>query len=304
MTRPGCAGPFQPKARTVTHLPLTIFGGYLGAGKTTLINRLLAEDHGLRLMVIVNDFRAINIDAALIESAEEDMIALSNGCVCCTISDDLTEALSRAAERSPRPDHLIVEASGIADPAAIAAAARAVPDLGYGGIVTLIDGLNIGARLDDPLTAPQISQQIRAADMLLLTKTDAIPAELNRRLTDLGGRAPTHPGDAPLSQLLFDIIPLPRSPGPVPHPAYTRWHHASDTILDRAALGDKLASRPDGLYRLKGLIRTNDGGYQVHAVGQHVQARRTPTDRTTLVALGPADRISPDDIERWWSHTP
>ena len=71
-------------------LPLTIISGYLGAGKTSLINRLLAEDHGLNLMVIVNDFGSINIDADLIEVEQNNLIALSNGCVCCTIADDLT----------------------------------------------------------------------------------------------------------------------------------------------------------------------------------------------------------------------
>lgn len=282
-------------------MPLTIIGGYLGAGKTTLINRLLAEDHGLNLMVIVNDFGAINIDAALIDTAQDDLIALSNGCVCCTMADDLTQALSAATDRTPRPDHLIIEASGIADPAAIAITARAVPDLGYGGILTLVDALNIDAQLNDPLIAPQITQQISSADMIFVTKTDSISPDLAARLSETGAPAPGLIGDAPLSDLLFDLLPLPRASGPAVHPAYTSWHHDSEMVLDRAALGEKLADRPAGLYRLKGLIRTNDGGYEVHVVGRQVQARRTPTDRTSLVALGPADRISRDEIDRWWT---
>ncbi|MDG1421802.1 MAG: GTP-binding protein, partial [Tateyamaria sp.] len=86
--------------------PLTVIGGYLGAGKTTLINRLLAENHGLRLLVLVNDFGAINIDASLIETAEDDMIALSNGCVCCTMGADLFLAIGDILDRDQLPDHL------------------------------------------------------------------------------------------------------------------------------------------------------------------------------------------------------
>ncbi|MEY8840033.1 GTP-binding protein, partial [Cribrihabitans sp. XS_ASV171] len=127
-------------------LPLTVVSGYLGAGKTTLINRLLAEDHGLRLLVMVNDFGAINIDAALIAAQGDDTIALTNGCVCCTMGADLFMALGDALDRRPRPDHLVIEASGIADPAAIANAAKAEPELSYAGIVTLVDGEN-GATL-------------------------------------------------------------------------------------------------------------------------------------------------------------
>ena len=80
-------------------LPVTIVSGYLGAGKTTLINRILGEDHQMRLMIIVNDFGAINIDAHLLASAEEDTIALTNGCVCCTLGEDLHHALDNALDR-------------------------------------------------------------------------------------------------------------------------------------------------------------------------------------------------------------
>ncbi len=284
----------------MTNLPVTILSGYLGAGKTTLINRLLAEDHGLHLMVIVNDFGAINIDTALIDARGEDSVALTNGCVCCTMGPDLSMALTQVLERNPRPDHLIIEASGIADPAAVANAVLAEPDLGYAGIVTLVDAQNIAGLLADDLVAPQVTQQITAADLVMLTKTDVPDPEMIERLTRIGARAPTAVGDAALSNLLFDIVPLPRGRSIAPHPAYASWQHDSDLVLDRAAMGDKLTSRPDGLYRLKGFIRTGDGSYEVHVVGRHVHARRAQADRTSLVALGPADRITRADIQTWW----
>lgn len=283
-------------------LPLTVISGYLGAGKTTLINRLLAEDHGLRLLVIVNDFGAINIDAALIETSDDDTIALTNGCVCCTMGADLFMALGDALDRDPRPDHLIIEASGIADPAAIANAAIAEPDLSYAGIITLVDALNTGDLLNDELIAPQVAQQITAADLVLLTKTDTMDPALVEQITGLGARAPSVPDPAaPLADLLFDILPLPRGRSASAHPAYTSWQHDSDTVIDRKVLGDKLAERPEGLYRLKGFVMTDTGAYEVHIVGRYVQAHRSTANRTTLVALGPADRISREEIEHWWA---
>ena len=282
-------------------LPLTVISGYLGAGKTTLINRLLAEDHGRRLLVLVNDFGAINIDAALIAASGDDTIALTNGCVCCTMGGDLFMALGDALDRDPRPDHLIVEASGIADPAAIANAAIAEPDLIYAGIVTLVDALNTPALLEDPLIAPQVAQQITAADLVLISKANAPDPALTARLAGLGARAPAPLTDAPLADLLLGLPPLRRGHGTAPHPAYARWQHDSAEPISRASLGDRLAARPAGLYRLKGFVLTDDGGYELHVVGRHVDARRAATDRTVLVGLGPAARITPDEIERWWS---
>ncbi|MEY8829124.1 GTP-binding protein [Sedimentitalea sp. XS_ASV28] len=281
-------------------LPLTIVSGYLGAGKTTLINRLLAEDHGMRLAVIVNDFGSINIDESLITAQGDDMIALTNGCVCCTISDDLFSALGSVLDRTDRPDHLIIEASGIADPAAIASTAIAEPELGYAGIVTLVDAQNIDSLLEDTSVAPQVVQQITAADLVLLTKSEAADAALVDRLAAIGARDPRVLDDTSLAPLLFDIPPRERGMSQHAHPAYARWKHDSDMVISRRDMGEKLANRPHGLYRLKGFVLTDDGGYEVHVVGQYVKANRARTDRTRLVALGPADRISPDDIEAWW----
>ena len=137
-------------------LPLTILSGYLGAGKTTLVNRLLRADHGLRLRVIVNDFGAINLDAAAIDSRSGQAIALTNGCICCSMQGDLFGALNAALDNDPRPDHILIEASGIADPAAIAAAALVERDIGYGGIVTLVDALNLPSLLEDDAVAAHV----------------------------------------------------------------------------------------------------------------------------------------------------
>ncbi|APE42792.1 cobalamin biosynthesis protein CobW [Sulfitobacter alexandrii] len=282
-------------------LPLTVISGYLGAGKTTLINRLLAEDHGLKLMVMVNDFGAINIDQALISRRSKDVIALTNGCVCCTMGADLFMALGDALDRRPRPDHLIIEASGIADPMAIANAAIAEPDLSYAGIVTLIDGQAIGGLLDDPLIAPQVMRQITAADLTVLTKTDALPERSAARLAAEGLQVPVGLEGVPVSELLLNLLPQPRSRPAQAHPAYATWHHESQTVIPHATLERKLAARPPGLYRLKGFCRTDRGGVEVQAVGR--QADILPAadaQATTLVGLGPAARITSGQIDDWW----
>lgn len=286
----------------MSRLPLTVIGGYLGAGKTTLINRLLAEDHGLRLLVLVNDFGAINIDAALIAAEGGDTIQLTNGCVCCTMGADLFIALGRALDRAPRPDHLLIEASGIADPASIANAAKAEPELSYAGIVTLVDALNAPALLDDARIAPQIEQQIRVADLLLVTKeTEPAPA-LTDRLTRISAPAQMAlPAEGPLAPLLFGLLPKPQWSAAVPHPAYVRWQHDSDRVIPRARLDALLAARPEGLYRLKGFVLSDEGPLAVQVVGRHAEIRPAQAERTTLVGLGLAGRIGAEQIESWWT---
>lgn len=282
-------------------LPLTIVSGYLGAGKTTLINRLLAEDHGLRLLVLVNDFGAVNLDAATIAEAGGETIALTNGCVCCSMEGDLFAALDGALNLTKRPDHIVVEASGIADPAAIAATAIAEPEIAYGGIVTLVDALNAPGLLAGAQTQAPVSQQIRAADLTLLTRADGCFDGLIAQLADLGAREVMTLDETDLAPLLFGIVPRPDRRKPAPHPAYARWQVDSDTPIGRAALGEKLSARPEGLYRLKGQVLTDDGGYDVHVVGQYVQARRAPATATRLIGIGLASRLTSAEMDSWWA---
>ncbi len=252
-------------------------------------------------MVLVNDFGAINIDAALLATASDDMIELTNGCVCCTMGADLFMALGDALDRRPRPDHLLVEASGIADPAAIANAAVAEPDLIYSGILTLVDALNAPALLDDALIAEQVEGQIAVADLVLVTKTDAPDPALMARLDALARTPPVVlTTDMPLLPLLTDVTPLPGRAAMPPHPAYLHWHHESDETFTRDALRDRLATRPPGLYRLKGFLQSPDGGLELHVVGNQVDIRPAPADATRLVGLGLANRVTRAEIDRWW----
>lgn len=138
-------------------VPVTLLTGFLGAGKTTLLNRILTGDHGLRIGVLVNDFGAINIDAALVHSVQEHTISLANGCVCCEIRDDLVTSVEDLLGRVDAIDYVILEASGIADPAGIVMTfldARYERLLRMDSIICLIDAEGLFRDGDDePLTA-------------------------------------------------------------------------------------------------------------------------------------------------------
>ncbi|THH37070.1 GTP-binding protein [Aliishimia ponticola] len=276
-------------------LPLTVIGGYLGAGKTSLINELLSGDHGRRLMVMVNDFGAVNIDAALLSSVSGDTMELTNGCVCCTMGADLFMAVGDVLDRADRPDHLIIEASGIADPAKIAGVARTEPELTYAGIVTVVDGLHFTDLLEDAQIAPQLESQVAVADLVYLSK--AMGAEVQDRLTALG--APTVlTNRADVAPLIWSLSgDAPETDGR--HAHFTKWVHQGTAGFTRAELEQKLAARPAGLYRLKGFVR---GGWEVQIVGKTVDIRaRDGVEATTLVGIGPEGHVTTPDIDAWWA---
>ena len=292
-------------AAGLPRLPLTVIGGYLGAGKTTLINRLLREDHGQRVLVMVNDFGAINIDADLLVSADGETMTLTNGCVCCTMGSDLFMAMGKALDRRPRPDHLVIEASGIADPARIAVAAKAEPEMAYGGIAVVVDAQHWPALADDRQIGPQIRGQVAVADLLLISKAeDGVPAALETRLAALSA-APlidlaTCPEVAPL--LLGGLAPLQGKRDAPAHPPYLGWSHEGGEALSRAALEAKLRAAPPALYRIKGMVRDAEGpGWEVQVVGRSIEIKPAPVSRTRIVAIGPPAGLTRAEVEAWWA---
>ncbi len=286
-------------------LPLTVIGGYLGAGKTTLVNRLLSEDHGQRVMVMVNDFGSVNIDAALLKSAEGDTLELTNGCVCCTMGADLYMALGDALDRRPRPDHLVIEASGVADPKKIADAARAEPEMAYGGIALVVDAGNYAGLAADPQIGAQIKGQVAVADLLIVSKCGAeVPPALAMQLAALT-RAPIVAMDAveavaPL--LLGGIVPGTGRGEGTGHGNYVTWSDEGDAEFTREALLEKLGAAPEALYRVKGVLReANGGGFEVHKVGPSVEIARVARPETSrIVGIGPKGGVRVEDIRDWW----
>ena len=286
----------------MTGIPLTVIGGYLGAGKTTLINQILRDPQGKRYLVMVNDFGAINVDASLLVSADEDTIQLSNGCVCCTMGADLFLAIGDVLDGDTRPDHIVIEASGIADPAKIANVAVAEPDLVYQGIITVVDGANILDQLVDRFVGDQVRDQIRVADLIYVSKTEW-SEQLFVQLATIS-KAPILKSDAATIEMLLSPS-TPKAPDPTaaPHAAYTKWFAEADVEFNRNTLIYALQDRPKGVFRMKGFVRAETRMLSVHVVGAHIDVTTFPNDvETGLVAIGLASEMNAQDLDAWWAN--
>src|SRR6187401_3401018 len=156
-------------------IPVTVLTGYLGAGKTTLLNRILSEQHGKKYAVIVNEFGELGVDNDLVVDADEEVFEMNNGCICCTVRGDLIRIIGGLMKRKGRFDGIIVETTGLADPAPVAQTFFVDEDVGrktkLDAVVTVADAKWLSDRLKD---APEAKNQIAFADVILLNKTDLV----------------------------------------------------------------------------------------------------------------------------------
>ena len=164
-------------------VPILLVTGFLGAGKTTVVNHLLAHAEGRRIAAVVNDFGAINIDAELIAGASDGVVSLSNGCICCSLEGDLLRTLAALLRRDPRPEFIVIETSGVADPSDIVRNLmdpmiwREAP---LETVLCVVDATTTAEALNDAL----LRSQLRAADVVALSKVDLVDAAGRARLHD------------------------------------------------------------------------------------------------------------------------
>ncbi len=156
--------------------PAIVIGGYLGAGKTTLVNHLLRHAEGRRIAVLVNDFGEVSIDADLIVGAEGGVLSLAGGCVCCSFGSDLVGGLTNVLQRQPPPEVVLIETSGVGIPSAVVRAASLVPGLRIEATVVVADAPTVRERAADRYVGDTVRQQLDDADLLLLNQTDRVDA--------------------------------------------------------------------------------------------------------------------------------
>lgn len=252
-------------------IPLTVVSGFLGAGKTTLINQLLAANDGERIAVLVNDFGGINIDQQLLERAAGNVIPLTNGCVCCSIGNDLTDALIQVTSSAPLPDRVIIEASGVSDPWKIAEIGLVDPLLSLDCVLTLIDVGCFLEQLEDSHLVTTLERQVKAADVLVLNKCslagpERVQAVRQWLAAHSSGKVihETNHSRVPVQLLagLFDEQRFRKlgqqSTGPSDHLHHlSSWSFNTDRLFDHDKLSELLAAMPNGILRAKGLVCTN-----------------------------------------------
>jgi G3E family GTPase len=265
-------------------IPVTVVGGYLGAGKTSLVNHVLRTAAGLRIAVLVNDFGALAVDADLIEAQSGNLMAIAGGCVCCAFGSDLMGALMAMAQRQPPPDRVLVETSGVALPAAVAQSSALVPGLAIDGVVVVADADTVRARAADSYVGDTVRRQLAEADLVVLNKADlageqamaAVAAWLAEVapcaavVRAVRGQLPpdvllgVRGGDSQAGQLLSGgaIKPLHAATE-----SYASESLAASGPVDVDALARILAGDP-GVIRAKGVLEDKDGSLKVlHVVG-------------------------------------
>lgn len=294
-------------------IPLTVVGGFLGAGKTTVVNRILGGLNGVRAAVLVNDFGAVNVDAALVAAHRGETIALTNGCVCCSIGGDLTEALIRVLSMAPAPEWIVIEASGVSDPWRIAQVGLADPGLELDGVVVLLDAATFREHAADPLLRDTLLGQLAAADLLLINKRDLVSGDELRSLREwIAQIAPATPtleaahAEVPLAALtgLAAAPVLAGSALPMGHSE--RFEAAvlpCEGTFSASHLRDLVARMPAGVLRAKGILATDEAGAAVlQFSGRHGSLRPIegplPGRAARLVAIGLRGRLPGEALRR------
>lgn len=305
-------------------IPLTVVGGFLGAGKTTLVNAVLAQAQARRLAILVNDFGALSIDSALVSSRGQRTVSLANGCVCCTLVNGLAQALLDVLSFDPPPDHVLIEASGVADPRRIAQIARADRAFAQDATVVLAAADQIRTLASDRYVGDTVVRQLVAADLIVLNKVDLVDQgdsdAIAGWLHDVANGArvvrvahAALPCDVVLGLRGADGTASDRvSPGWRRLRGYPVVDHGStfatrtfrrDEPLCEAALRDALDALPHGLLRAKGFVRFDSAAERVHlvqAVGRRWSITPAPPGASatpcTLVVVGTAALSSDDDL--------
>ena len=297
-------------------IPATVIGGYLGAGKTTLVNHLLRNAGGLRLAVLVNDFGALPIDRDLIVGSDGDTLEISGGCICCSYGSDLMESLLDLPRRRPGIDRVLIEASGVALPGMVASAVGLLEAYGLDGVVVLADAETVRHQAADAYLGDTITRQLAAADVVILNRCDLVGAEArDETVRWLEGQAPNgrvvpaERSTVPVELMLGlregaarGAPSVLRAPGAVAASViYESFELTFDRNVDVAGVARVLTAAGAGVLRAKGCLRDKNGRQVVlQVVGRRSECTDAPASATpgVLVAIGLRGRLDRAWIER------
>jgi G3E family GTPase len=284
-------------------LPVTVIGGYLGTGKTTLVNRLLRAADGQRLAVLVNDFGATPIDRDLIVSSDGDTLEISGGCVCCSYGSDLMDTLMALPGQRPDIERVVLETSGVALPGMVASAVTLLPAYRIDGIVVMTDAETVRTMADDAYLGDTITRQLAAADLVVANRCDLVDEPA--RQETLAWLALQSPAARILPATRADIAPdlllglrdgtSPRlsatlaTPG-APDAASLYESLEFDVLqdIDVAELGRRLTAPGAGVLRAKGILLQAGQPVVLHVVGRRFEIDVAPAGAAPgrLVVIG------------------
>jgi G3E family GTPase len=271
----------------ISSIPVNVIAGYLGSGKTTLLNSVLAAAQE-PIAVVVNDFGEVNIDAQLISARHDDVIELTNGCICCAVGTSLADVLFTILDRDELPSQIVIEASGVADPASVVAFTH-MRGIHNAGTVVLVDAFQGLTTMNDTYVGKVFARQIVSADLLALTKCDiASPSDQAQLQAALGVLAPSTPVVLASPLVLSEILQVNT------HTVIQDDHRSrfvSQRVMtplfdDENDVVQYIRSLSSSVVRAKGIVELRNGEHRlVQLVGVHLSVTRTPLNSTGIVTI-------------------